>query len=251
MAKKRYSRYVVSKWAKTKAIIQSPLVKSSVPETKVMTRHALRELLDKYGMVYIKPDKGTHGNGVMRVERSGGAYRYKAGVRERSFADYNALYESIRRRTGGRRYLVQRGIHLLRHRGRRFDIRVMVQVTPQRKWEATGICGRVGAPDRVVTNLHNGGQVKTVETLLKEHIGPEGRRRLIAGMYRLGLNVASAIRKKYPGVKRLGLDVALDRELRPWVLEVNTCPDPHIFNRLKDKSMYRTVMRYCKADGRL
>ncbi|MNC79431.1 hypothetical protein D3C75_1319120 [compost metagenome] len=52
------------------------------------------------------------------------------------------------------------------------------------------------------------------------------------------------MQKTYPRIRQIGVDVGLDRSLTPWVIEVNMKPDPYIFNQLKDKSMYRKVMKY-------
>ena len=57
-------------------------------------------------------------------------------------------------------------------------------------------------------------------------------------------------RRVYPGFKEIGVDIGIDKELKPWVLEVNTAPDPFIFNQLKDKKMFFKVLRYARANGR-
>ncbi|UUZ90327.1 YheC/YheD family protein [Paenibacillus sp. P25] len=45
--------------------------------------------------------------------------------------------------------------------------------------------------------------------------------------------------------------MAIDQKLYPWILEVNTWPDPWIFRKLKDKRIFRRIYRYSKAYGRL
>jgi D-alanine-D-alanine ligase-like ATP-grasp enzyme len=53
-----------------------------------------------------------------------------------------------------------------------------------------------------------------------------------------------------PGMKEIGVDVALDRELRPWILEVNTRPDHCPFAVLQDQTMIRRIVHYGKQYGR-
>lgn len=244
-------RFVHSKWKKTQVLRTDPKVNAHIPHTEKLTRENLGAMLSRYGMVYVKPDRGTFGNGVMRVERTEEGFRYQTGTVVRSFGDLNGLYADLLKVTKRRGYLVQKGIHLLKHRGRRFDIRVMVQTKPGGGWEATGIVGRVAHPSKIVTNFHNGGTLKDISILLAPYLTQEELRRFSQEIKQLGLRVARKLDGRFPGIKEVGLDIAVDQSIRPWILEVNTCPDPYIFKVLKDKSIQRKILRYARAYGRI
>lgn len=243
-------RFVNSKWTKTIALAGDRRISGYIPHTEKLRRNTLEEMLFRYGMVYVKPDVGTYGNGVMRVEKTEAGYQYQAGTRIRMFPDADSLYRDLMKAVKNRSYLVQQGIHLLKHKGRRFDIRVMVQKNLRNRWEATGIVGRVAHPRKIVTNFHNGGTLKPVPALLAAHMGHEERIRFTNSLMQLGVRVARRLEARFPGIKEVGLDIAVDRDRRAWILEVNTCPDPYIFKVLKDKSVMRKILRYAKAYGR-
>lgn len=244
-------RFVCSKWKKTQALLKNEAIQPYIPETAQMTKDHLGGMLDKHRMVYIKPDKGTYGNGVMRVEKRENGYVYQSGITVRTFPTYQALYEALENAARGRIYLAQKGIHLLKYNGRRFDIRVMVQQAPDKQWETTGIIGRVAAPKKIVTNFHNGGQLKEVPLLMSGYLAGEDKRQFLNRLNGLGVAVAKQLQSSFPGIKEIGIDVAVDKQYKPWILEVNTCPDPYIFRRLRDKSVFRKVIRYAKACGRI
>jgi hypothetical protein len=254
--RKSRPRYIGSKWVKTKALLRSADLRRYVPETAVLSRSSLRSLLDRYGMAYVKPDFGTGGRGVMRTEKlrigARTAYRYQILSRSASFGSFDGLYASVLRSRVKRKYLAQQGIRMLKYRNRPFDLRVMVQHNPEGHWETTGIIGRVAHPSRIVTNFHDRGTPTPVGALLSPHLPDRtARERQISRLRTLGLNIARQMGKVFPGVREVGVDVALDRKLHPWVLEVNTRPDPYIFNRLKDKRMFRRIIACAKANGRL
>lgn len=244
-------RFVHSKWKKTEAIKANPGVREHIPDTRRMGKATLQAMLAEYGMVYVKPDRGTFGNGVIRVEQDGSGFKYQSGTIVRKFAAYDDLYEGLKRATGNRLYLVQKGIHLLKHGGRRFDIRVMVQKSPAGRWESTAMVGRVAHPAKIVTNYHSGGTLKAVPVLLQAHMGAGERMNFMQDLKRLGETVAKQLEASYPGIKEIGIDIAVDRSHKSWILEVNTCPDPYIFRILKDKEIFRRVIRYAKAYGRI
>lgn len=242
-----------SKWKKTAALLRNSSLRRYVPLTVPMTRRSLMSMLGRYRMVYIKPDVGTAGAGVIRIEKrrsAQGSYWFQAGTRARAFRTFDLMFAALLKIKVKRFYIVQKGIHLLKHRGRRFDLRVMVQKNPRRRWETTGIIGRLAHPRKIVTNYHSGGTPMAAGALLPSHLKPSGRKNLLARLTRVGLRTAAQMERAFPGMKELGLDIALDRKHHPWILEVNTRPDPYIFNRLRNKAMFRKIMHYARVYGR-
>ncbi|WP_340016997.1 YheC/YheD family protein [Paenibacillus sp. FSL K6-1318] len=234
-----------SKWLKTKILLNNSAIKPFIPDTQRYSQSNLKSMLGKYRMVYIKPEIGTFGMGVIKAEMDNHHhFAYQIHQKRLTFNSFESFHRSLTHLVKQKSYLIQRGIHLLQYHNRRFDIRVMVQLNPQQKWEATGVIGRLGHPKKIVTNYHSGAKPMSIHTLLKSHASDKRINELIQEMNRLGIDIARHMSKKYTRLKSIGVDIGLDRSLTPWIIEVNAKPDPYIFNQLKDKTMYRKVIRY-------
>lgn len=61
---------VSSKWTKTAVLQRSRNVNGYIPVTRQYSRQALERMTELFESNYIKPDRGTYGNGVMRVKKS-------------------------------------------------------------------------------------------------------------------------------------------------------------------------------------
>lgn len=244
---------VKSKLAKTKVLLRSEFLRDYVPATKTFSYDVLHDMLHDYGMVYVKPVGGTFGSGVTRVERlspPSSGYKYQLGTKIKTFATFDLLYRCFLPRTNRKKYLVQKGIYLLKHQNRLFDIRVMVQKNPQKEWEVTGIIGRLSHPAKIVTNYHSGGTPMAFERLMASHLSATEQAAYVTRLNKLSLAIVNQLQQAYPGIKEIGVDIAIDTKLHPWILEVNTCPDPYIFLKLKDKAVFRKIYRYAVAYGR-
>lgn len=241
------------KWGKDVIMRKETMLRQHMPPARIATKERLLSMLLKYGMVYVKPVSGSKGRGVMRVEmRKFGErrYAYQLGERKRAFATYDQAYAAISKEMKGERYVVQKGIWLLKHRGRPFDIRLMIQRTPWGGFETTGTFTRVAHPRKIVTNGSQGGTIYATDDVLRQFAGAVKRKELYRRMDDLAHRTVKRLRGAFSGIKELGLDYAIDSSLKPWILEVNTLPDAAPFTLLKDQSVVRRIVRYGKAYGK-
>ncbi|SFL59609.1 YheC/D like ATP-grasp [Paenibacillus sp. 1_12] len=223
-------------------------LRRNVPETKLYSNSTLKTMLDKYKMVYVKPNDGTGGHGIMRVEKQGQRYQYQLKTFTQSYTSFDSLVRSMKKSMKRNPYVIQQGIHLLRRNGRLFDLRVMVQKNLKGNWETTGMIGRLGHPRKIVTNLCKGGKPMSIEVLMKPHvINMDSYKK---NLETLGYRTARRLNQTFPRIKELGLDIGIDRNLHPWILEANPRPAIYGFKSLKDKNVYRKICRYQKGYGR-
>ena len=236
--------YSNTKLGKHRYLFQNENIKAFIPEAYVANRHNIKLLLEKHNAIYLKPNNGTGGYGIYKISKLNQGYLLQSGLRSRGFKSMEQLMSSVSKIFSKKRYLAQRGINLLKFRNRPFDIRVMVQKNKHNLWETTGVVGRLARPKKIVTNYHNGGTPLPLEGLLASHLS--NNKKYINGISELGVKVSKHMSKYFSKYRAFGVDVAIDSRLKPWILEVNTRPDKYIFNALKDKSMFRKILKYSR-----
>ncbi|WP_138494301.1 YheC/YheD family protein [Paenibacillus pinistramenti] len=250
---------VSSKWEKTKVLLKNERLSRYIPETRLLSSEQLKLMLEQYHLVFIKPDRGTYGIGVMSMEQyqedpqepeSPWLYKLRSGIESRIFNSVDEVDPLLKERTNGKPYLIQRGIELLTYENRKFDLRVLVQKNPKGAWETTGMIGRIAGQQKIITNYHSGGKTAPVEELFKNYLQPKGLASLIIELRRLGERVGGQLERKYDRLQEIGLDIAVDADFRPWILEVNTLPALFPFKWLPDKTIYPKIRKYALAYGR-
>jgi len=251
MSRKSSSISVKNKWKKTKWLLSDGALRRYVPETRPFNQASLIQMIQRYRMVYFKPTGGTGGNGIARIERASlRKFLVRKDMRTAKLPSVRSVYGRLKSIARGRSYLLQKGIHLRTSGGRPFDIRVTMQKAG-RSWVATVMFVKLGKPGKVVTNYHSGGRLALIDPTLRRagfsasRIGKYERQ--LKGM---GMQTARCFNRRSSRFKELGLDVALDREGRLWILEVNTRPGISALKTLRDKRLYRTMIRYSRQYGR-
>jgi glutathione synthase/RimK-type ligase-like ATP-grasp enzyme len=238
--------YCNNKLGKHRALLTNVKLARHLPPTSLASKVKVRGMLEKYRAVYLKPNKGTGGFGIFKLSRRVNGYRLQNGTSSRSFTTFDGAYSAFTKAMGRKTYLVQKGIPLLHYQGRPFDLRIMVQRSQQRKWEVTGIVGRLARPHKVVTNYHSGGRPMPVHELLAPFMTRTKQAPHINRMKELSLRISRHMSGIFPRFRAYGVDIGIDKELMPWIIEVNTRPDKYIFNALADKRMFRKIMRYAR-----
>lgn len=245
------NRPLRNKWTIHQTFSQKSRFRQHMPETLLYQSSAdLLRMLKHSPVLYIKPINGTGGRGILRIERLKDANMFDIQGRRQNRRIIPPRRVSLERLTSivrqwciGGRFLVQQGIPLRLPSGRFHDYRMLVQKNSLGQWELTGMAGRVGAAHSVTSNLHGGGHAVRAEKLLREWLGNEEKAaRAIQASEKLGVDAAAFLESSFGSLCELALDLAIDREGRIFVLEVNPKPAREVFARSGDSETYRKAL---------
>lgn len=213
------------KWRVWHLLSHHPSLREHLPPTWRLTPERCKRaaaLVRRYGALVAKPRLGGVGLGVICIEapkRARGDYRWVPpnGRVRRLSAD--ELVRRLRRRLRSR-YVLQAAIPLAEYRGRRFDIRVPVQRDGAGQWVVPGAAVKRAGRHPFLTNLSRGGEAHPCREVLAEVFG-DSASDVWQAVHDLALAVAEALAERHPGLADLGLDVGVDRDGKPWLIEVN------------------------------
>lgn len=232
---------IASKGLKTKILQQDSLLRNYIPHTAWYQEETLRAMLDQYHYLFIKPDKGGGGVGIIRVKKlTGEQYECKTLYRRKvvSSRELPTLIKAWTR--SDKRYLIQQGIKLATLKGRPFDLRLMLQ-RQHTDWELTGVAAKIAAPGKIVTNFCKGGQPYAAKDAVRKVYGQWLAKEKTAELKNLAYQVAEVLNKRFSGLRELGIDAGIDNDGKIWIFEVNTRPDFSMFKKLKNLQMYNKI----------
>lgn len=216
-------RKIASKTSKQSKLLRDQEIAIHIPQTKSFSANHLKVMLDRYGMVYVKPNVGSGGYGVIKVKRTHKGYYFHASSRKVEFSSFNGLYSGLKRMMKKKLYLIQQGIDLLTINGSPVDYRVKY-VKEYGKWTYKAIVGRVAKPGLAVTNLQRGGQQWSGASAIRATLGSGAVASKKDKMKYLTRRCTDILLRHYPGLTRLGYDYGIDKKGKIWLFEVNTNP---------------------------
>lgn len=230
------------KWIAYLLMRRESKLRRQMPETRLLNRSSLEDLMSRYTSVMLKPRIGKSGYGVMQLTR-----KEKVGYElhaENERIRLTALNQ-LKRYGPFADYIVQQRIDLARIDGRPYDLRVMVQRKPASAWQVTGIFAKVAASGYTITNVAT--EIMTINEAFRRsglpaHQHQEASRRISA----LCLRAADVICRTDPRQRMIGFDIGLDSSGKAWIIEANRKPQLSPFLLFKDKSIYRKIMSYKK-----
>lgn len=234
---------MVGKWEAHCFFKKNPELAPYLPETKFIKSFGqVSVMAKKYRAVYLKPVNGTQGRNIIRVSRSkkssGYCYQYHSnGNLCKGYAsDICNLQKQLRPVMGGRRYLVQKEINLVRYEGGIVDIRVMVQKDHNGRWEVTGMACRVGKQGAITSNISSGGSGQKVETVLKKNFsGSKLVSQIIETIAFVSINAAQSVEDFRGNCGEMGVDIGVDKNGKVWFIEANLRPARLVFSLIGEK----------------
>ncbi|MEW9672230.1 YheC/YheD family protein [Ammoniphilus sp. 3BR4] len=236
--------YILSKWEKQRVLAEDPKVSRYSPETCLFDWGQLSDYLAKYEAVYIKPVVGAGGRGIMRVSKlEQGGYLLQAGCQRKQMKSWERLRSKLDKRIENKSsYMLQQGIDVLTVDGKPVDFRLLL-LKSKDKWKYMGVMGKQAAKDKMVTNHIQGGKALTLrQSLKKSGMGKIVKdQQMEKDMRKLAKHTSAAISEHYPHVRELGLDVAMDKQGKLWVLEANTKPAFKLFRHHPDSTLHPRI----------
>lgn len=255
--RKRYShllflnRPLRNKWTVYRTLSKVSSFRSHLPLTKLFQFvDDVSIVLKKFPTVYLKPINGTGGRGILRIDRRQdgmllmqGRNHSRSIVEPKRIARKNLASALSRWDMHGDRYIVQQGLNIKLPNGRIHDYRMLVQKNGSGVWEVTGCAGRVGPPRSITSNLHGGGEAATMNTLLRQWVGNDAAIAEIRGIAeKFGIEVARHLEATYGALCELALDLAIDRNGKVWLIEVNPKPSREVFKQAGEREVYRKAI---------
>ncbi|WEK55030.1 MAG: YheC/YheD family protein [Candidatus Cohnella colombiensis] len=245
------STSINSKWTKTKWLLKHSELSDNVPHTLQFNKSNLNTMLSKYETVFFKPTVGSGGARIIRIRKLSSGYQTHYNTTKVNYSTLNSLYNKLNRFSNQRAFLLQKGIQLARTNGKPFDIRVMVQKTNSGEWKSTAIFMKIGKPGKVATNYNQGGKIGFLQpTLSGAGFDTTSTEQMEQQLQQMGVAVGGQFDRYLKGFRELGLDVALDANKKPWILEVNTRPQIYPLKHMRDRTMYKKILSYAKQYGR-
>jgi len=241
-----------NKWSVYRTLARDPRFRDHLPQTRLYeSSRDLTEMLRRHSLLYLKPAGGTGGRGILRIQRSGSGGTLIVQGRDQSRRIIRPMRIRPSRLSAklagwdlrGRQYLVQQGIQIRLPNGRVHDYRLLVQKNGRGEWTATGCAVRIGPPGSVTSNLHGGGQAAKLSAVLPDWLGSEEKAQEVRdSIGQFGVEVARYLESCYGPLCELALDLAIDRDGRFWLLEVNPKPARDVFRRAGEKEAYHLAL---------
>ncbi len=213
------------------ALKNHPQVRKMVPDTERFNRSNLEDMLQKYSEVFIKPNHGSIGRGILKIRCISPRRYCFAGVSSSAPVwkgpyTFDILFRHLSSEVFKKNYLIQQAVDLAKYNSRLFDVRSQVQKNYQGEWILTGAAVRVAGKNRFVTHIPNGGRAEVFEEVISR-VFPSIRTRQIIDQQLTDISdLVPVILENELGINLgiLTMDLGIDSNGNVWILEVNSKP---------------------------
>ncbi|OEH84793.1 hypothetical protein BHU72_08135 [Desulfuribacillus stibiiarsenatis] len=230
LGKRFFNSCFLNKFTSYDILQNNPNATPFLLDTRKYSLKTLKEMLNLYDSLYIKPVRNSLGVGILRLKKMNDRKFSLQAKKDNGFVSYTLKSKSdimkffqVHRHKG---YLIQQGIELLQYNNRIFDIRALAQKNSKGNWQLTGAGARVAAPNAFMTHVPNGGEIFNLTHIFTQTIG---KQEVITKLQKQLDEIAVVIPETLE--RELGLhfgeismDIGISREYRMYLIEINAKP---------------------------
>jgi hypothetical protein len=234
---------ISSKMKKGKPLMDDKSISRHVPKTQWFHDSGLQGMLRTFSTLYIKPDHGSSGNGIIRVKKLSDSESLISFKQTSLRCSKKKVISEIKKRMNhNKKYIIQQGITLATYHHRPFDLRVVLQ-KPAKHWQLNWMSAKVAPRSTsIVTNVSKGAMDMKIKKTLLGADQPLNVPKVMKELTEVSYQIAKKLGSHFP-FRIVGLDMGIDRKGKVWFIEANTKPNFHGLGKLDPKQ----YQRYLKA----
>ncbi|HCW04581.1 MAG TPA: hypothetical protein DGK91_08675 [Clostridium sp.] len=211
-----------------------------LPDTEVTVDYRqVKTFIDRVGHVILKPIYLSRGRGICIISKieegfKVSDYRYR-DVKEFLLDNDEKLRDFfLENKDFFDSYLTQRYLEMAKVDGAPYDIRVVMQKNSRERWQCSGVECRVAAKKNLITNISRGGYALTLHEALKRSFDVEEKERekIKEDVYDICFQLCKSLDRLDHHFGEFGIDIALDVQGKPWIIEANVFPSFKGFKKL-------------------
>ncbi|SFT05001.1 YheC/YheD family protein [Marininema halotolerans] len=237
-------------------LLQAKLLNGSMtdchlPETHLFNEQLLIQMLHRHKTVYVKPDGGGKGRGIIRIDNLP-AKQFRIYYGKKVFGCHgNPRLKQVIKNMIPKKTIIQQGVPSLTLDKRHYLLRTHLQRVNQ-QWQVAGILAAVAPLKEYVANGHRGARSIRVEELFHKYLRlpPAQQNHVLAILKRSSIQIAQALAKKYPRQTEYGIDFGMDQDKKLWVYEANITPGIKSFAKLYPHQ-YQQIIKNRRATIRI
>lgn len=224
-------------------------IRNHVPSTYLLKKiDDLIEFIQVTEKVILKPVSLSRGRGIFILEKNekqdDGYILYdhqNECILRHLIPDNKGLEEMLMKlNILNKQYLYQTYIPLLKINNRPLDVRVVMQKYDIKSWKCSGIECRVAGENEVLTNIARGGEAMTLEDVVIGTGINQSYDKIYESIINLCQKFCSLIDTKDEHYAEFGLDIGLDQDGFPWIIEANIFPSFKGFKEM-DYELYLKI----------
>ncbi|MFZ7945318.1 MULTISPECIES: YheC/YheD family protein [Bacillaceae] len=243
----------LSKWEVYEKLKDENQLHSYIPETKIFSKEHLYDFAEKYQTIFLKPIHGSQGRNIFKLKKeSDRHYSFQTSLTTVSdkfnqLFSLDEMYQQIKPLIHNRIYIIQQGISFMTNECKAIDFRVLCHKTHMHHWAVTSTVARIAAETEFVSNLARGGTITRPLNALRTCMSPKQSSEALALIKELALETAAVISRQSEGITgELGIDIGIDYEGKPWLIEVNSKPSKNFEDGLgKIRPSAKAIIQFC------
>lgn len=230
--------------------------KRYLPKTQISpTLSHLTQFLDRHRAVYVKPNTGSLGKGIYRIQKKAEnnyvcQYRKSRKNMTKVYSNLKQLHKKHFSLSPLNDYVLQQEIPLVKVNDSPLDLRVHLNKNKYNEWKVSAIAVKLAGKGSITTHVCSGGTVLEFNDLFQTVYGKKAER-IRKKIKDASLKAAAAIESSIHGcIGELGVDIGTDRHGNVWIIEVNSRPGRDIFSHPSLHSENVRSLRYLVEYGR-